>query len=76
MTTKLTTTVPVAPHETPPDGTLLPVIATLDTNRITPQGAVPDQAAKDRLQALAVANAKPGQADTVENQLTLNRRSC
>ena len=34
--------------------------------------AVPDQAAKDRLQALAVANAKPGQAATVANTLTIN----
>ncbi len=31
-----------------------------------------DQAAKDRLQTLAIANAKPGQADTVNNNLTIN----
>ncbi len=66
------TTVPVAPFETLPDGTPLPVIATFDTNRITLEGVVPDQAANDRLQALAVANAKPGQADSIDNRLTLN----
>ena len=32
---------------------------------------MPDQAAKDRLQVLAIANAKPGQ-DTVANFLTIN----
>ena len=67
-----TTTIPVAPYETLPDGTPMPLIVTFDTNRITLQGVVPDQAAKDRIQTLAVANAKPGQADVVDNQLTLN----
>jgi outer membrane protein OmpA-like peptidoglycan-associated protein len=67
-----TTAAVTAPYETLPDGSPLPVIATFDTNRITLEGVVPDQAASDRLQALAVANAKPGQADTVDNRLTLN----
>ena len=67
-----TTTIPVAPFETLPDGTPMPLIVTFDTNRITLQGVVPDQAAMDRIQTLAVANAKPGQADLVDNQLTLN----
>ena len=44
-----TTTVPVAPYESLPDGTPLPLIVTFDTNRITLQGVVPDQAAKDRI---------------------------
>ena len=67
-----TTTVPAAPYETLPDGSPAPVIATFDTNSIRLTGAVPDQAAKDRLQVLAVANSKPGQADFVDNQLALN----
>ena len=61
-----------AAYATLPDGSPAPVIATYNTNSITLAGAVPDQAAKDLLQALAVANAKPGQADFVDNQLTLN----
>ena len=66
-----TTTVPAPPYALP-DGSPAPVIATYNTNSISLTGAVPDQAAKDRLQALAVANAKPGQADLVDNQLVLN----
>ena len=60
------------PYETLPDGSPAPVVAIFDTDSITLTGAVPDEAAKDRLQALAVANAKPGQAATVDNQLTIN----
>ena len=70
--TAATTTVPAAPYETLPDGSPAPVIATFDTNSIRLTGAVPDQAAKDRLEVLAVANSKPGQADLVDNQLVLN----
>ena len=60
-----------ATYETLPDGTPAPVVALYDVSKITLTGAVPDQAAKDRLQILAIANAKPGQ-DTVENFLTIN----
>ena len=76
VTTTATTVAPsttvAAPYETLPDGTPAPIIAVFDTNSITLTGAVPDQAAKDRLQTLAVANAKPGQADVVDNQVTIN----
>ncbi len=41
-------------------------------DQITLTGAVPSQAAKDRLQALAVANAKPGQDTNIANFLTIN----
>ncbi len=60
-----------APYDTLPDGTPAPALALYDVSKITLTGAVPDQAAKDRLQVLAIANAKPGQ-DTVENFLTIN----
>jgi outer membrane protein OmpA-like peptidoglycan-associated protein len=60
-----------APYDTLPDGSPAPVVALYDVSKITLTGAVPDQAAKDRLQALAIGNAKPGQ-DTVENFLTIN----
>jgi outer membrane protein OmpA-like peptidoglycan-associated protein len=60
-----------ATYETLPDGSPAPVVALYDVSKITLTGAVPDQAAKDRLQVLAIGNAKPGQ-DTVENFLTIN----
>ena len=60
------------PYATLPNGSPQPAVALFGPNSITLTGAVPDQAAKDRLQTLAVANAKPGQADRVDNQLTLN----
>ena len=60
-----------ATYETLPDGSPAPVVALFDVSKITLTGAVPDQAAKDRLQVLAIGNAKPGQ-DTVENFLTIN----
>jgi len=60
-----------ATYETLPDGSPAPVVALYDVSKITLTGAVPDQAAKDRLQILAIGNAKPGQ-DTVENFLTIN----
>ena len=47
-------------------------MALFDVESITLTGAVPDQAAKDRLQALAIANAKPGQATNVANFVTIN----
>jgi outer membrane protein OmpA-like peptidoglycan-associated protein len=59
------------PYETLPDGTPVPVLVLYDVSKITLTGAVPDQAASDRLQFLAIANAKPGQ-DSVENFLTIN----
>jgi outer membrane protein OmpA-like peptidoglycan-associated protein len=58
-------------YDTLPDGSPAPVVAIYDTDQITITGAVPDKAAKDRLQALALANAKPGQ-DKVVNFLTIN----
>jgi outer membrane protein OmpA-like peptidoglycan-associated protein len=61
----------VPPYETLPDGTPVPVLVLYDASKITLTGAVPDQAASDRLQFLAIANAKPGQ-DSVENFLTIN----
>ena len=60
------------PYETVPDGSPAPVVALFDVESITLTGAVPDQAAKDRLQALAIANAKPGQATNVANFVTIN----
>jgi outer membrane protein OmpA-like peptidoglycan-associated protein len=70
-TTAAPTTVPQT-YDTLPDGSPAWVVALFDTNRITLTGAVPDQAAKDRLEALATANAKPGQAETIDNQVTIN----
>jgi outer membrane protein OmpA-like peptidoglycan-associated protein len=58
-------------YETLPDGSPAPVVAIFDVDQITLTGAVPDRAAKDRLQALALANAKPGQGNIV-NFLTIN----
>ncbi len=59
-------------YDTLPDGSPAPVVAVYDVDRITLTGAVPSEAARERLEALAVANAKPGQADTVDNLLTVN----
>jgi outer membrane protein OmpA-like peptidoglycan-associated protein len=58
-------------YETLPDGTPAPVVAIFDVDQITLTGAVPDRAAKNRLQALALANAKPGQGN-IANFLTIN----
>ena len=76
-TAAATTTVPPPPPTQPPlvtqpDGSPAWAIAMFDTNRITLTGAVPDEAAKQRLQDLAVLSAKPGQADTIDNRLTIN----
>jgi outer membrane protein OmpA-like peptidoglycan-associated protein len=62
----------VAPPPTNPDGTPAWVVAIYDETSITLNGAVPDAASKQKLQDLAVANAKPGQAATVNNNLTIN----
>jgi outer membrane protein OmpA-like peptidoglycan-associated protein len=50
----------------------VPVLAVFDVDQITITGAVPDQASKDLLQALAIANAKPGQDASIANFLTIN----
>ena len=47
-----------APPATLPDGSTAPVVAIFDVDTITLAGAVPSQAAADRLTALAVANSK------------------
>lgn len=59
-------------YDTLPDGTPAPVIAVFGEDRITITGEVPSEAAKERLEALAIANAKPGQADTIANFVTIN----
>ena len=48
-----------------------PVIAIFDTTRSRSPAPCPTRRPRTRLQDLAVANAKPGQADRVDNQLTL-----
>jgi outer membrane protein OmpA-like peptidoglycan-associated protein len=58
-------------YETLPDGSPVPALALFDVNQITLTGAVPDGATKARLQALALANAKPGQGN-IANFLTIN----
>ena len=58
-------------YDTLPDGSPVPALAIFDVDQITLTGAVPDEAAKDRLQALALANAKPGQGN-IANFLTIN----
>jgi outer membrane protein OmpA-like peptidoglycan-associated protein len=58
-------------YETLADGSPVPALAIFDVNQITLTGAVPDEAAKARLQALALANAKPGQGN-IANFLTIN----
>ena len=73
VTTTLPPTTTAAPaYETLPTGEPLPVIVTYNTNSITLQGAVPDEASKQRLQDLAMGAAKPGQTEVVDNQLTIN----
>ena len=73
-TTLAATTSTMAPaaatYDTLPDGSPTPVVAIFDISTITLTGAVPDQAAVDRLGALALANSKfPA---TLNNQLTIN----
>ena len=55
-----------------PDGTPQPAVATFDVNTVTLTGAVPDQPAKDRLAALAVANSKT--QVVLQNMLTIDSR--
>ena len=45
-------------YATLPDGTPAPIVAVFEVDQITISGAVPSQDAKDRLQALAIANSK------------------
>lgn len=57
------TTVAAAPlaaptYSTLPDGSPAPIIAVFSEQDITLTGSVPDQASKDKLQALAIANSK------------------
>jgi OOP family OmpA-OmpF porin len=56
-TTTVAQAAPV-PYPTLPDGSPEPIVAIFDTSTITLSGAVPSQAAKDRLAALAIANSK------------------
>jgi outer membrane protein OmpA-like peptidoglycan-associated protein len=58
-------------YETLADGSPVPALALFDVNQITLTGAVPDGATKARLQALALANAKPGQGN-IADFLTIN----
>ena len=56
-----------------PDGSPVPVVAIFDVGRVTLNGAVPDQAAVDRLGELALLNARGGpEANTLVNNLTIN----
>ena len=67
-TTAPTTTEAAAPYDTLPDGSPVPIVVVFDENRITLSGAVPSQRAQDRLRALALANAKPGQGDEIVDE--------
>lgn len=61
-----------APYVTLPDGSPQPVNATFDVGRVTLDGAVPDQAAVDRLGALALANSRDPATTTLVNNLVIN----
>jgi OOP family OmpA-OmpF porin len=61
-----------APYATNVDGTPAWVVVIFDTNAITMSGQVPDQASKDKLRALATQYAKPGEADTINDNLQIN----
>lgn len=75
----MSTTAPAAPisaqaglsYPTNADGTPQPLLLVYDTNTITLVGMVPSQAAKDRLEALALANSQSTTAAIVD-QLTIN----
>jgi outer membrane protein OmpA-like peptidoglycan-associated protein len=71
-TTLPPTTVAQATYESLPDGSPAPVIAIFDAGVVTLTGAVPSQAAVDRLGALALANSRDPAATTVNNLLTIN----
>lgn len=60
-----------APYDTLPDGSPVPIVVIFDENRITLSGAVPSQQAQDRLKALALANAKPGQGDELIDETVI-----
>ena len=61
----------MATYDTLPDGTPVPVLALFGESGITLSGVVPDDAAKERLRTLALANAKPGQ-DHVEDFVVIS----
>jgi outer membrane protein OmpA-like peptidoglycan-associated protein len=61
-----------APYNTLPDGSPQWATAIYDTDKITLTGTVPDEASRQKLQDLAILSAKPGQAATIDNQLTIN----
>jgi OOP family OmpA-OmpF porin len=64
---------PPATYAQNPDGTPAWVVVIFDESSITLSGAVPDQAAKDRLVTLATTYAKPGQAATINaDNVTIN----
>lgn len=69
-TTTAPTTTAARSYETLPDGTPVPIVAIFDGPTITLTGAVPSQAAAERLSALAVANSKT--PATVDNRMTIN----
>lgn len=69
-TTTAPTTTVARSYETLPDGTPVPIVAIFDGPTITLTGAVPSQAAAERLSALAVANSKT--PATVDNRMTIN----
>jgi outer membrane protein OmpA-like peptidoglycan-associated protein len=66
------TTAAAATYPTNVDGTPAWVVVIFDTNAITISGQVPDQAAKDRLTTLATTYAKPGEANTINNNVQIN----
>lgn len=73
--TTAATTVPPAPagpvgYDTLPDGSPVPVVAIFDVDTIVISGAVPDQAAVERLTTLAIANSKTPAG--VANYMTIN----
>ncbi len=61
-----------AAYVTLPDGSPQPVNATFDVGLVTLDGAVPDQAAVDRLGALALANSRDPATTTLVNNLVIN----
>jgi outer membrane protein OmpA-like peptidoglycan-associated protein len=61
-----TTSTTVAPPVVLPDGSPVPVLVVFNGDTITLAGAVPTQAAADRLRALAIANSKSA-AQVIDN---------
>ncbi len=62
---------PPVPVATLPDGSAVPVLAVFDTDRISLDGQVRSEAAKDLLESLVLANSRNPNA-TVVNRLTVN----